>query len=183
MIKASDFLIPTIIPVFFKLVFRTILLPCSQSKWGYHGTGREAGEHRGHDTSALHKKNSNSAACILISSAACLLCNSELRVFWALYYPFTDENDGAFLTVEGSKWLEVKLKYRNEDCSSGRAGKSFSLSLFQANLGRFFFFFFHFKSEKNLKTYWNFPKISYWNNWSWTLRVSELFSLSQPLGW
>lgn len=138
MIKASDFLIPTIIPVFFKLGFRTILLPRSQSKWGYHRTGREAGEHRGHDTSALHKKNSNSAACI--SSAACLLCNSELRVFRALYYPFTDENDGAFLTVEGSKWLEMKLKYRNEDCTSGRAGKSFSLSLFQAKLRKIFFF-------------------------------------------
>lgn len=180
MIKASDFLIPTIIPVFFKLGFRTILLPRSQSKWGYHRTGREAGEHRGHDTSALHKKNSNSAACI--SSAACLLCNSELRVFRALYYPFTDENDGAFLTVEGSKWLEVKLKYRNEDCTSGRAGKSFSLSLFQAKLRKIFFFPFQIreKPQNLLKFSKNFIlqrlKLNLMRFWTILLK-------SQPPGW
>lgn len=63
-------------------------------------TGREC---RGNDTSALRKRNSDSATSILISSAASLQRNFELRIFLALYYHFTDENDGAFLTVDGFK--------------------------------------------------------------------------------
>lgn len=40
---------------------------------------------------------------ISVASAAALLPDFELRIFMAFYYPFTDENDGVFLTGEGSK--------------------------------------------------------------------------------
>lgn len=98
-IKASDFFDPNNHSYIFKPVFRTILPPRSQSKPDRQGS-RGCG---GNNTSALHKRNSDSPACILISSAACLLGNFELGIFLALYYPFADENDGAFLTTEGSK--------------------------------------------------------------------------------
>lgn len=75
--KASGFLVPTIIPVFSCLLSEQFCCPTPTAS-----------------------KSSNSLYFLLLLPRCETL---KLIIFLALYHPFTDENDGAFVTAEGSE--------------------------------------------------------------------------------